>query len=112
MFWKTLAVTLVCMFAYQSEAQEDYPLDQFRSDKVSFCQDVLFYNYQKHTGIQLTAAYSNYVETDIGAEVTGLAHSLDDERLTGVLHFKCVYRDFMGETMMLTDFDLTEVESE
>jgi len=85
------------------------PEVQFRANKVTFCKDLVFYHYLKLTGIELRAMYSDYVATDTGAEVTGLADSAD-ERLTGKIHFKCVYDDFMGESMMLTDFDLTEGE--
>ena len=120
--WKILAVTLISLFAYQqSEAQAPTPAPplgsgwtvdpeaQFRADKVTFCVDLVNYHYLKLTGIELRTLEKTYVATDTGAEVTGLADSVD-ERLTGTMHFKCVYDDFMGESMMLKDFDLTEGE--
>jgi hypothetical protein len=96
---------------------------QARDDKVAFCVDTVYYNYLKLTGIELRTIDATYVATDTGAEVTGLAElTTGAERFrkyhspvslsSPVLHFKCVYRDFMGESMMLTDFDLTEVEGE
>ena len=85
------------------------PEVQFRADKVTFCVDLVYYHYLRRTGIELRTLEKTYVPTDTGAEVTGLADSAD-ERFTGTMHFKCVYDDFMGESMMLTDFDLTEGE--
>jgi hypothetical protein len=66
----------------------------------------VYSTYRNRTGIQLRKVYADYGETDTGAEVTGLSDSTD-ERLTGVIHFKCVFGELMGEPMVLTDVELT-----
>ena len=81
------------------------PEIQYQADRVKLCVDSVYTNYLRRTGIELREMYSNYVATDTGAEVTGLSDSTD-ERLTGVIHFKCVFGELMGEPMMLTDIEL------
>jgi len=82
------------------------PEIQYRADRVTLCVDSVYSSYLSRTGIELREMYSNYVATDTGAEVTGLSDSTD-ERLTGVIHFKCVFGELMGESMVLTDVELT-----
>ncbi len=86
------------------------PEIQYQADKVTFCVDLVYTNYHLRTGIELRLISEvTYFVTDFGAGVVGIADS-DDERLIGRIHFKCEFRDFMGETMMLTDVELSEGE--
>ena len=85
------------------------PEVQATTDRTTLCLDSVHYYYLSRTGIELEPLAFKYAVTDSGAEVTGTADA-DDERLTGIVNFKCVFEDFMDVPLMLTDVEVTEGE--
>jgi hypothetical protein len=86
------------------------PEVQAMDDRITMCLDSMEYYYLSRTGIQLEPLAFLYAVTDSGAEITGTADAENDERLTGVVDFKCVFEDFMDVPLMLTEIEVTEGE--
>jgi hypothetical protein len=86
------------------------PEVQAMDDRITMCLDSMKYYYFSRTGIELDPLAFLYAVTDSGVEITGTADAENDDRLTGLVDFKCVFEDFMDVPLMLTDVEVTEGE--
>ncbi len=86
------------------------PEVQAARDRATLCLDSVHYYYLSRTGIELEPPAFLYAVTDSGIEITGTADAENDERLPGIVNFKCVFEDFMDVPLMLTDIEVTEGE--
>jgi hypothetical protein len=86
------------------------PEVQAKNDRITLCLDSMKYYYLSRTGIELEPLVFEYAFKLSGIEITGTADAKNDDRLTGVVDFKCVFEDFMDVPLMLTDVEVTEGE--
>jgi len=105
----TLIVIFVALVAFgalvdkANSAEPEFTEQEVIEFRIQFCQDSVYHHYLSRTGIELDFDVTNYV--DEATPIVGVASSTD-ERLSGKVHFRCVYGEVEGVEI------ITEVEIE